>query len=451
MKPLCAIILAAGKGTRFKSELAKVLHPILGRPMLGYVLEAARGLGADRLVVVVGHQAESVRAAFDGSDLEFVVQDPQLGTGHAVMQAAGTLRGFQGDVIILMGDTPLLTTDVLRPLLDDHREAGAALTLMSMVPEDPFGYGRVVRDEAGFFEKIVEERDADDHYKRIGEVNAGFYVSDAPLLFTALDSIRPDNDQAEFYLTDVPAVLLEQGHQVAIHCTERPEDLAGINDRAQLAAATSEIGRRINVGHMIAGVTLEHPETTFIESSVQIGRDVIIEAGVHLKGRTVIKSGTRVGVGAIVIDSILAEGIEVRPYSILEGSDVEAGAVIGPFARLRPGTKVGAKALVGNFVETKQTTIGAETFAAHLSFLGDTDIGPDSNIGAGTITANWDGAATHRTVIEAGAKIGANATLIAPVKIGAGATVGGGSTITEDVPPKSTAIGRGRQVNKEGN
>lgn len=449
MKPLGTILLAAGQGTRFKSDLAKVLHPILGRPMLAYVLDAARGLGADRLKVVVGHQADAVAAAVNGPDLEFVVQEPQLGTGHAVMQAADVFRGFGGDVIILMGDTPLLTTDALRPLVEDHRATGAACTVLSMVPDDPFGYGRVVRDSAGGFAKIVEERDADEETRKIGEVNAGFYVCDAARLFEALDQIRPDNDQGEYYLTDVPAGLLARGHQVAVHCTKDPGDLAGINDRVQLAAAADEIRRRINTAHMRAGVSLDHPETTFIEPSTQIGRDVVLGPGVHLKGKTVINDGVRVGVGAIIVDSTLAEGVEVRPYSILEGAMVEAGAIIGPFARLRPGTKVGAKALVGNFVETKQTSIGAETFAAHLTYLGDAEIGPGANIGAGTITANWDGEKTHATVIEAGAKIGANATLIAPVRIGAGATIGGGSTITEDVPPKNTAIGRGRQVNKD--
>lgn len=449
MKDLCALILAAGQGTRFKSERAKVLHTILGRPMLGYVLDAVMAVKADRIVAVVGHQAKEVEAAFAEANIEFVIQQPQLGTGHAVMQAEAALAGFTGDVLILVGDAPLLTEDALWPLLDEHRQSGAALTLMSMVVEEPHGYGRVIRDIEGYFEKIVEERDASKQERDIDEVNAGFYIAEAGPLFEALREITPDNDQAEYYLTDVPKVMRQRGLEVGIHRTMWPEDLAGINNRAQLVEASAVLRERVNRGLMLEGVTIEHPETTFIQPQVVIEPDVTIAAGVHLTGRTIVKAGAAIGVGAIINDSVIGRGVEVRPYSVVDGAEAGAGAIIGPYARLRPGTKIEAGALVGNFVEVKDSTIGDNTRAAHLSFIGDAEIGSKVNIGAGTVLANWDGTDKHVTNIEDEVKVGANATLIAPVTIGRGSEVAGGSTITDDVPKGKLAIGRGRQVNKD--
>ncbi len=447
-KPLKILILAAGKGTRMKSRRAKVLHELCGRPMLSYPLDVAAGLGAGEVICVVGHQAEEVREAFAGRDgVTWVEQREQLGTGHAVLAAAPRLSGFSGDVLILCGDTPLLTAATLEGLLAAHRGSGASLSLLSVVIDEPAGYGRLVRTPEGEPARIVEARDCTPEELAISEVNTGIYCAAAPFLREAVAGLSADNAQGELYLTDIVEAAHRAGLKVSAVRAADASEVMGVNDRADLARAAKLLQGRILERLMLSGVTIIDPDNTYIEPGVEIGPDTTVFPGATLGGATRIGAGCRIESWVSIRDCLIYDGARVLHGSVCEEASVGPGAQVGPLARLRPGTELGPRVRVGNFVEVKKSVIGEGSKVNHLSYIGDTTIGRDVNVGAGTITCNYDGLSKHRTIIGDGAFIGSDTQFIAPVEVGAGALIGAGSTITKDVPPGMMAIGRGRQVN----
>ncbi len=444
------LILAAGKGTRMKSALPKVLHRVAGAPMIDYVLAASASLGAATTTVVVGHQADALRAALGAHpDLRFVLQEPQLGTAHAVRQAAPLLAGLGGTLVVLSGDVPLLSPDTLRTLVARHEEARAAATLLTAVVDDPTGYGRVLRDGAEVA-AIVEHRDASPAERAVREINAGIYAFDLGPLFPALDEIASDNSQQEYYLPDLVGIYRRAGRRVIAIPVERAEETLGINTRAELAAMSARVWQQRREALMASGVTLEDPATTYLDAGVSVGPDSVIHPGVHLLGRTRIGARAVIHGGVRIVDSELSDDVKVLDHCVIVGARVADGASVGPFAHLRPGSDLGAGSRVGNFVELKKTHLGAGSKASHLAYLGDATIGEQVNIGAGTITCNYDGERKHPTIIEDGVFIGSDSQLVAPVRIGRGAYVAAGSSITKDVPEGALGIARGRQENKEG-
>jgi bifunctional UDP-N-acetylglucosamine pyrophosphorylase/glucosamine-1-phosphate N-acetyltransferase len=449
--PLAAVVLAAGKGTRMRSSRAKVLHPVAGRPLAFYPVRCALEAGASPVVVVVGHQAEAVEAslaaALPGAPLRFAVQAEQLGTAHAVLSARHVLEDHRGRVLILSGDTPLLAAATLDAVVAGLG-GGAALAVATMRPAEPRGYGRIVRDAAGRAVRVVEEKDASPAEKGIGEVNAGLYAAEAAFLWDALRRVGSDNAQREHYLTDLVAMAAAAGGVATVEVPA--EDAAGVNDREDLARAGRVLVRRRASELMRSGVTIEDPERFDCDVAVEVGPDTVVEPGVRLLGATRIGAGCRIGAGSILSGAELGDGVEVRPYTVIEDSRVAQGAILGPFSRLRPGSDIGAGAHVGNFVETKKTRLGKGAKANHLTYLGDADVGAGVNVGAGTITCNYDGEAKHPTRIGEGAFIGSDTILVAPIEVGAGAYVAAGSTLTDPVPPGALALGRARQVVKEG-
>jgi bifunctional UDP-N-acetylglucosamine pyrophosphorylase/glucosamine-1-phosphate N-acetyltransferase len=454
---LASIVLCAGKGTRMKSEgkfgRTKVLHPLLGRPLCAWPIARALEVGAQPVVAVVGHQAEAVeaavRGAFSDAPLRFALQAEQKGTGHAVQCAKDALAGYTGPVLILYGDVPLLRTETLSALVEAQRTCGGPLALVSCELPDPTGYGRVVR-EGGHPRRIVEHKDASSVERAITECNAGLYVVDAAFLFDALGKLKTDNAQGELYLTDLMAMADEKAPGTVAVVKADPEETAGVNDRAELADRAQALQRRINLRHMKAGVTLEDPRTVWIEETVQLAADVELGPNVSLRGRTVVEEGVRIDQGSVLSDVTVKAGSRVRPYSVLEEAQVGEGCSIGPFARLRPGTELGPGVHIGNFVETKKAKLGRGSKASHLSYLGDADIGEGVNVGAGTITCNYDGVNKHLTVLEDGVFIGSDSQLVAPVRVGRGAYVAAGSTVTRDVPPMALVLTRAPTVLKEG-
>ncbi|MBI5017755.1 MAG: bifunctional UDP-N-acetylglucosamine diphosphorylase/glucosamine-1-phosphate N-acetyltransferase GlmU [Deltaproteobacteria bacterium] len=446
MNDVAAVVLAAGKGTRMKSAVAKVLHPLLGRPLLSYPLDACRQAGIGRIVAVVGHQAEEVEKALGAPDVLFALQAEQRGTGHAALCARSALQGFSGTAVLLCGDVPLLRPETLTALLDAHHRTGALATVLSMVPPDPRGYGRLVRDRAERLARIVEERDASEAEKAVREVNTGTYAVELPWLWGVLAGLSPANSQGEYYLTDVVAAAAAEDRAGSLLLGD-PTEVMGINSRTHLAEAAGALRRRINEEWMEAGVTLEDPATTWIEPGVVLAPDVTIGPACRLAGATRVDAGALVEQGVVVTDSRIGPGAHIKPYCVFSGATVGAGAEVGPFAHLRPGAELGEASRVGNFVEMKKSRLGRGSKASHLTYLGDTEIGEKVNVGAGTITCNYDGAAKHRTVIGDGAFIGSNTSLVAPVTVGAGATVAAGSTVTQDVPEGALGVGRARQRN----
>jgi len=442
------IVLAAGQGTRMKSKRHKVLHPVCGKPMLGYVVDRLEEVGADRKVVIVGHGADEVKA-YLGERAEYALQAEQLGTGHAVLQAASLLGGEEGATIVICGDTPLITAASLEALLTRHRESQAACTIMTAILDDPTGYGRVIRGTDGAVDRIVEHRDCSEEERLVKEINVGTYVFDNRKLFEALGQITSDNAQGEYYLTDAVAILRSRGETVAGVPLDDPDESLGINDRAALAEAERIMRRRIARRHMLAGVTLLDPEHIYIDEDVQIGRDTVIYPGTVLGGNTVIGEDCVIGPNADIRDCTIGDSAAVR-HSVLEQSEIAAGVSVGPYAYVRPGNRIGERAKVGSFVEMKNSLLGTGSKVPHLSYVGDADVGQNVNIGCGVITANYDGVRKHRTVIEDEAFIGSNVNLIAPVTVGRGAYVVAGSTITHDVPAEAMAIARERQINKPG-
>jgi bifunctional UDP-N-acetylglucosamine pyrophosphorylase/glucosamine-1-phosphate N-acetyltransferase len=449
--PVTILILAAGLGTRMKSRKAKVLHRVGGLPLIEHVVRTALEVAPpEDVFVAVGCQAEQVQAAVQDRGVGFILQAEQRGTGHAVMVCRERLAGRPGLLLVLYGDCPLLEAATLRELIARQTEAAAAATVITTTLEDPTGYGRVLRDEHGFVRAVVEQKAATPEQLALREINSGIYCFRGELLWEHLEKIRPENPAREYYLTDIVEILRSAGRLVqAFHLTESSQVL-GINTRVELAAVDRLFRERKVRELMLEGVTVEKPETVTVDAGVSVGGDTVIEPFAQLLGGTSVGEDCRIGAGAILRDSQLADGVEVGPYTIIQGSCLERGARVGPYARLRMGAHLEAGAQVGNFVELKKTRLGARSKSMHLAYLGDAEIGAGVNIGAGTITCNYDGERKHRTGIADGAFVGSNATLVAPVEIGAGSYIAAGSTITDAVPPDALALGRARQVNKEG-
>lgn len=446
------IILAAGLGTRMKSATIKILHRAAGRPIIDYVLDLAGGLSTIPPVMVIGHQREAVQGAV-GNRARFAVQEEQLGTGHAVLQAASVLEasGIGGKrILILSGDVPLTRPETLRRLLDEHEIGGNALTLLTMRLSEPAMYGRIIRDPNGSVLRIVEAKDASDDEKRIDEVNAGIYVFNGEHLFDNLRNLGNQNAQGEYYLTDLLAVLREGGHRVGAVIADDPVEALGVNSRADLAEVDNEIQRRVVQKLMREGVTFRNPSTVVIDSTVNIGADTVVYPFVTLEGTTEIGKDCVIEPGSHLLNVRVGNGVHVKTGTVAEDAIIEDDASVGPYAHLRPGTQLGRKVKVGNFVETKKAVFGAGAKASHLSYIGDAEVGADVNIGAGTITCNYDGKKKHKTVLEDGVFIGSDTQLVAPVRVGKGAYVGAGSTITKDVPAGSLALSRTPQRVVEG-
>ncbi|HEX7190717.1 MAG TPA: bifunctional UDP-N-acetylglucosamine diphosphorylase/glucosamine-1-phosphate N-acetyltransferase GlmU [Thermoanaerobaculia bacterium] len=447
MSDLDVIILAAGKGTRMKSATVKVLHRAAGRPIIEYVLDLASEVGAKSPVVVVGHQRDDVRNAI-GDRARFAVQEPQLGTGHAVLMAAEHIKGQR--VLILSGDVPLTRLETLQQLLAQHEAEKNALTLLTMKLDDPAMYGRIVRDANGSVARIVEAKDASADEKRIDEVNAGIYVFDTEHLFGNLRGLSPKNAQGEYYLTDLIAVLRNAGHRVGAVIASDPVEALGVNSRADLAAVEGEIQRRVVARLMASGVTFRNPSTVVIDSTVTIGNDSVVYPFVTIEGTTKIGSGCVLEPGVHLINVTAGDNVHFKSGTVAEQAQIDDDASVGPYAHLRPGTRLGTHVKVGNFVETKKAVFGSGAKASHLSYIGDAEVGADVNIGAGTITCNYDGVNKNKTVIEDGAFIGSDSQLVAPVTVGKGAYVAAGSTITKDVPADSLALSRTPQKTIKG-
>ncbi|MDD2899357.1 MAG: bifunctional UDP-N-acetylglucosamine diphosphorylase/glucosamine-1-phosphate N-acetyltransferase GlmU [Desulfuromonadaceae bacterium] len=451
MESLATVVLAAGKGTRMKSGLIKVLHPAAGLPMIAWPVAAARGAGSDAIVLVIGHQASAVQGAFRGAaDIRCAMQEEQLGTGHAVACALETLTGFRGTVLILCGDTPLLRAETLRSILAYHRENKAAITVLTALMDDPFGYGRVVRDPAGRVNRIVEQKDATEEEREIREINSGIYCMDSGFLFNNINDINNNNAQGEYYLTDLLSIAVQKGLTCLALPTADADEIMGVNDRVQLAEAGRILRGRINREHMLNGVTLIDPETTYIDHGVTIGADTVIHPGCQIGGGSVIGSGCEIEGAVSISDCRIGDDCHIKAASVLESSELGEDVAVGPMAHLRPGTVLGKKVKIGNFVETKKIVMGEGSKASHLTYLGDAEIGRDVNIGCGTITCNYDGVNKHRTVIGDGVFIGSDVQLVAPVSVGRNSLVAAGTTVTVDVPPDSLALSRVPQVNKEG-
>jgi bifunctional UDP-N-acetylglucosamine pyrophosphorylase/glucosamine-1-phosphate N-acetyltransferase len=449
MATLDVVVLAAGEGKRMRSRTQKILHPLAGRPLIAYPVALGRALGG-RITLVLGRQGEAVRQAVGESpDLQFAEQKEPRGTGHALLQARPLIGADSGTLLVLPGDVPLLSVETLRALLDHHEATRAAATLLTAVVEDPRGYGRLLRDREKVV-AIVEERDAFPEQRKIREIGTSIYCFHSRLLWPALEQVTDRNDQGEYYLTDVIGILSRQGHRVEAYTTEDPAECLGVNDRKQLAHLAGLVRQKILDHLMVEGVTIIDPVTTYIDADVRIGQDTVIYPGVALEGKTVIGEGCVIGPGCQISGSRLGDRVILKAYCVISDSRIEEGATVGPFAHLRPLSVVGPSAKVGNFVELKKSTIGKRSKVPHLSYVGDATIGEDVNIGAGTITCNYDGVVKHETKIGDQAFIGTNSSLVAPLTIGAGAYVGAGSTITEDVPPGALAVGRGKQVIKEG-
>ncbi len=446
MNPLHIIILAAGEGTRMRSRLPKVLHPVGGRPMLAHVLDRARELQPAALHLVVNPEAQALTEAISGDDIRWVPQAERLGTGHAVMQAMPEIPD-KADVLVLYGDIPLLDGDALRALREAH---ASALTLLTMRPANPAGYGRVVRDLAGAITGIVEERDADEATRAIGEVNTGIILASAAALRGWLEGLDTNNSQGEYYLTDVFALARQAGVDIGSVVAADAQRLEGANDRVQLAQLEARYRRLQAERLMRAGVTLLDPARTDLRGDVQAAMDVTIDVNVVLEGRIRLGEGVRIGPGCVLKDCELAPGTRVHANSVLEGVVTLGACDIGPFARVRPGTVLGEGTKIGNFVETKNAVLGEGSKVSHLSYIGDCDVGTNVNIGAGTITCNYDGANKHRTVIGNDAFIGSDSQLVAPVTIGEGATIGAGSTVSRDAPAGQLTVSRSRQTTVKG-
>jgi len=451
MENVAAVILAAGKGTRMKSDLVKVLHPAAGRPMIAWPVEAARSAGARPVVLVVGHQAEGVRSVFSGAgDIRTALQEEQLGTGHAVACAREQLAGFSGTVLILCGDTPLLRAETLQGLIAFHRQNRAAVTVLTAELDNPYGYGRIVRAADGSVQRIVEQKDATPPEQALREINSGIYCMESGFLFDNIDSIGNSNAQGEFYLTDLVAVAVGQGLACLGHCAGDGDEIMGVNDRAQLAEAARILRSRINHGLMCAGVSLLDPGHSYIDHGVQIGPDTTVHPNCSIGGATTIGRGCTIESGVSIQECTIGDRCHIKAGSVLESACLHADVSVGPMAHLRPGTVLNDHVKIGNFVETKKAVMGVGSKASHLTYLGDAEIGRDVNIGCGTITCNYDGVNKHRTIIGDDVFIGSDVQLVAPVTVGRNSLVAAGTTVTVDVPPDSLAISRVPQVNKEG-
>lgn len=450
MTDIHVVILGAGKGTRMKSALPKVLHKIGGITLIERVVRTASGLEPASITIVVGHGADQVRDSLSRQDsVRFVAQERQLGTGHALLQTRSILEGKAGTVVLLSGDVPLLRVESLQALLAAHNTAGAAATVITANMARPFGYGRIVRTN-GRLTKIVEERDATPAQKALTEINSGIYAFELAPLFPALDSIGKANKQGEYYLPDLVAIHRKQSRVVETWTVESAGEIRGINSRTELAEVTSMVRQQKNEELMAAGVTLIDPATTYVDADVVVGPDTVIYPCVYLEGSTKIGAACEIHSGTRLVNSTIGDRVCIRNHTVVTDSTVESGAFLGPFAHVRPGSQVGEDAHVGNFVELKKTSMGNGAKANHLAYLGDATIGEKTNVGAGTITCNYDGEKKHRTVIGANVFVGSNSTLVAPVTLADGSYIAAGSAVTADVPAGALAIGRARQENKDG-
>jgi bifunctional UDP-N-acetylglucosamine pyrophosphorylase/glucosamine-1-phosphate N-acetyltransferase len=446
------VIMAAGKGTRLKSKRAKVLHEIAGQPLLAHVIKAAQKIvPAEDIYVIVGHQAENVRQAIASMGVKFVVQAEQRGTGHAVMCARDQVAGYQ-NLLVLSGDVPLIRPETIARVRDFHLAQKAAMTILTAVPSDPFGYGRVIRanPKSDRVKAIVEQKALSKSQQKEREINSGIYAFAAKPLFANIDRITTANAHGELYLTDMAALLVKNKATVVAIKADDAAEVLGANTLAELAALDATMRARKCADLMAAGVIIYRPETCTIDPEAEVGADTILEPFTQLLGQTRVGSDCRIRSFSIISDSQIADNVLVRPGCIIDQSSIAAGAQLGPYSHIRPGSEIGESAHVGNFVETKKTKLGRGSKANHLTYLGDSEIGPGVNIGAGTITCNYDGVNKHVTIIEEGAFIGSDSTLVAPVRVGKGAYVAAGSTITEPVPADALALGRSRQIIKEG-
>jgi bifunctional UDP-N-acetylglucosamine pyrophosphorylase/glucosamine-1-phosphate N-acetyltransferase len=444
------VILAAGKGTRMKSAQAKVLHRVAGQPLIAHVLACAATIRPQTTTVVIGHQADALTSALAGYEgLTFVVQEPQLGTAHALMTTERALAGQTGTLVLLSGDVPLLTPGTLQRLVDRHQTTGAAATVVTAIVDDPHGYGRIVRSGEQIA-RIVEQKDASEVEREIREINSGIYAFSLDGLFDAVRRIAAENVQNEYYLPDLIAICRERGSIVETITVSNPDEIRGINSRLELAAVSRIVRDQKTTELMASGVTIEDPATTYVDAGVTVGADTILRPGVSLEGQTTIGAACEIHSGSRIVDSRIGDRVTILNHCVITNAVIADGASIGPFAHLRNGADVRAKAKVGNFVELKKTVLGAGSKASHLAYLGDATIGEQVNIGAGTITCNYDGVNKNQTVIEDGAFVGSDSQLIAPVTIGKGAYVGSGSTIRENVPAGALAVSAGKQRNIDG-
>ena len=443
-----SVILAAGMGTRMKSKMPKVLHKVCGKPLSKWVIDASKAAGADKVCAVVGHKAETVKEVL-GDVCEFALQAEQKGTGHAVMQAIDVIKNSKGEVVILNGDTPLITAETLNKAIEYHKNNGNQATVITAILDDATGYGRIVRDNDGSVLKIVEQKDASEEEKKINEVNSGMYVFDAQVLVYALDKITPNNAQGEYYLTDTLEILLSAGKKIGGYAISDNDEIRGINDRVQLNEAEKIMQKRINEYHMRNGVTMRNPESVYIEDGVEIGNDTEICQNVTIKSGTKIGSDCVIGSGSMLDRAVIHDGVDVLSSVILE-SEVDEGTHVGPFAYIRPNCHVGKEVKVGDFVELKNSNIDDGTKISHLTYIGDSDVGKRVNFGCGTVTCNYDGKKKYRTTIGDDCFVGCNTNFVSPINVGDGVYIAAGSTITEDIPENSLSIARARQVNKEG-
>lgn len=449
MSEVAAVILAAGKGTRMKSDLVKVLHEVGGVPLIDWPVSAARDAGASRIALVVGHQSEKVLEYFrDDESVLFAIQEEQLGTGHAVACASGALSGFSGTVLILCGDVPLIRAETLSSMLEHHRQRKSVLTVLTTCMENPHGYGRVVKREGGMVIRIVEEKDASPEERGIREINSGIYCVEAGFLFDAVAGLSNNNNQGEYYLTDIVVQAAEQNLLSLAYQVADSDEVMGVNDRVQLAAAGGVLRRRINETHMISGVTMVDPASCYIDRGVRIGSDTIIHPNVHISGNTVIGKGCVIEPSALIRNCTIGDRVTIKAGSVMSDSTIGEEAAIGPMAHLRPESQLGPHVKIGNFVETKKIVMGEGSKASHLTYLGDATIGRDVNIGCGTITCNYDGVKKHRTVIGDNVFVGSDVQFVAPITVGDNALIAAGTTVTQDIPPDSLALARVPQVNK---
>lgn len=443
-----AVILAAGQGSRMKSKLYKVLHPVAGKPMVGHVADQLEEMSLDKIVAVVGHGAEKVKE-YLGGRVEYALQAEQLGTAHAVQQAQSLLMGEEGTTVVVSGDTPLLTAESLNAAFDDHEKNQAKVTVLSAQVEDAFGYGRVIRSADGSLDRIVEEKDATDEERLIKEINTGTYFFDNQALFESLDKVKNDNAQGEYYLPDVIEILKEQNEKVGAYSIDDVSEALGVNDRKALSQAEMLMRKRINEKHMTNGVTLIDPHSTYIESDVEIGKDTVIEPNVYLKGSAVIGEDCVVGMNSVIIDSRIGNQSIIQS-STIDQSTLETGVTVGPNAHIRPNSTLKDQVHIGNFVEVKNSILGKGTKSGHLTYIGDADVGEHVNFGCGTIVVNYDGHKKHRSTIGDRAFIGCNVNLISPVVLDHDTFIAAGSTITKDVPEDTLALERAEEIHIPG-
>jgi bifunctional UDP-N-acetylglucosamine pyrophosphorylase/glucosamine-1-phosphate N-acetyltransferase len=442
---LKTLILAAGKGTRMKSDLPKVLHKVNGIPMIKKIIEVLNNLNSQENILILGHEKEMILDSL--GDVEYVVQEKQLGTGHAIMMSEEKLKDYDGDIMVVCGDTPLLTSETLEKMHKKHRESGAVTTILTSIVEDPYGYGRIVK-ENGLVSAIVEEKEATENEKKIKEINAGVYCFDSKKLFKALSKIEKHVEKNEYYLTDVIAINVNDGEKVETYILENNEEVLGVNSKVQLAEAEAVLRNRKNLDLMNNGVILIDPKNTYIEDSVEIGADTVIYPGALLQGETTIGKNCEITGNTRILDSKIGNNVNIQS-SVIKESILEQGVTIGPFAHIRPKSHLKEKVHIGNFVEVKKSVLETGVKAGHLTYLGDAEIGSDTNIGAGTITCNYDGKNKHKTKIGKDVFIGSDSMLVAPLEIGDNALTGAGSVITKDIPSNALGVARSKQTIKK--